>query len=141
MPHVIVKLWPGKSEQQKKELAEEVTKVVMFTLNYGEESVSVGIEEVKPQDWTRQVYEPDILGKRETIYNTRSRDTSPKVAAALALHRATAALDGFGVRGVKLRSGHGRSAPRLYFRAEHRAGQDRGNRDMSDVDGARLDLS
>jgi 4-oxalocrotonate tautomerase len=68
MPHVIVKLWPGKSEQKKKKLAEEVTKAVMFTLNYGEESVSVGIEEVKPQDWTDQVYKPDILGKRETIY-------------------------------------------------------------------------
>lgn len=68
MPHVIVKLWPGKSEQQKKKLAEEVTKAVMSTLNYGEESVSVGIEEVKPQDWTHQVYNPDILGKRETIY-------------------------------------------------------------------------
>ena len=68
MPHVIVKLWPGKPEQQKKKLAEEVTKAVMSTLNYGEESVSVGIEEVKPQDWTDQVYKPDILGKRETIY-------------------------------------------------------------------------
>jgi len=68
MPHVIVKLWPGKSEQQKKKLAEEVTKAVMSTLNYGEESVSVGIEEVKSQDWTDQVYKPDILGKRETIY-------------------------------------------------------------------------
>jgi 4-oxalocrotonate tautomerase len=68
MPHVIVKLWPGKSEQQKKKLAEEVTKAVMSTLNYGEESVSVGIEEVKPQDWTDQVYKPDILGKWETIY-------------------------------------------------------------------------
>jgi 4-oxalocrotonate tautomerase len=68
MPHVIVKLWPGKSEQQKKKLAEEVTKAVMSTLNYGEESVSVGIEEVKPQDWTDQVYKPDILGKREIIY-------------------------------------------------------------------------
>ena len=68
MPHVIVKLWPGKSEQQKKKLADEVTKAVMSTLNYGEESVSVGIEEVKPQDWTDQVYKPDILGKWETIY-------------------------------------------------------------------------
>ena len=68
MPHVIIKLWPGKSEQQKKKLAEEVTKAVMSTLNYGEESVSVGIEEVKPQDWTDQVYKPDILGKWETIY-------------------------------------------------------------------------
>ena len=68
MPHVIVKLWPGKSEQQKKRLAGELTNAVMSTLNYGEESVSVGIEEVKPHDWTDQVYKPDILGKRETIY-------------------------------------------------------------------------
>ena len=68
MPHVIVKLWPGKSEQQKKKLAGKLTNAVMSTLNYGEESVSVGIEEVKPQDWTDQVYKPDILGKRETIY-------------------------------------------------------------------------
>ena len=68
MPHIIVKLWPGKTEQQKKKLAEEVTKAVMSTLNYGAESVSVGIEEVKSQDWTDQVYKPDILGKRETIY-------------------------------------------------------------------------
>jgi 4-oxalocrotonate tautomerase len=29
MPHVVVKLWPGKSEQQKKRLAEAFTKDVM----------------------------------------------------------------------------------------------------------------
>ena len=27
MPHVIVKMWPGKSESQKKKLAEEVTNI------------------------------------------------------------------------------------------------------------------
>jgi 4-oxalocrotonate tautomerase len=68
MPHVIVKLWPGKSEQQKKKLAAEITEAVMSTLHYGEESVSVGIEEVKAADWTEQVYKPDIIAKRGTIY-------------------------------------------------------------------------
>jgi 4-oxalocrotonate tautomerase len=68
MPHVVVKLWPGKSEQQKKKLAEEITKAVMSTLHYGEESVSVGIEKVKAKNWTEQVYKPDILAKRDTIY-------------------------------------------------------------------------
>jgi phenylpyruvate tautomerase PptA (4-oxalocrotonate tautomerase family) len=47
MPHVIVKLWPGKSEQQKVRLSEEIVKDVMKVLNYGEESVSIAIEEVK----------------------------------------------------------------------------------------------
>ena len=68
MPHVIVKLWPGKSKQAKTKLAEEITKAVMSTLNYGEESVSVALEEVDPKDWTEKVYKPDILGKPETIY-------------------------------------------------------------------------
>ena len=68
MPLVIVKLWPGKSEQQKKKLAAEITQAVMSTLHYGEESVSVGIEEVKAADWTEQVYKPDIIAKRGTIY-------------------------------------------------------------------------
>ena len=39
MPHVIVKLWPGKSEQQKRRLAQAITDDVMKVLRYGEESV------------------------------------------------------------------------------------------------------
>ena len=39
MPHVIVKLWPGKSEQQKRRLAEAITKDVATVLNYGDESI------------------------------------------------------------------------------------------------------
>ena len=41
MPHVIVKLWPGKTERQKTRLTEEIVEDVMNVLNYGEESVSV----------------------------------------------------------------------------------------------------
>ena len=46
MPHVIVKLYSGRSEQQKALLADAVTRAVMDTLKLGEESVSVGIEDV-----------------------------------------------------------------------------------------------
>jgi 4-oxalocrotonate tautomerase len=68
MPHVIVKLWPGKSEQQKIRLAEEIVKDVMNVLSYGEESVSVAIEEVPAQDWAEKVYKPDILNNSEKLY-------------------------------------------------------------------------
>lgn len=33
MPHVIVKLWPGKSERQKQELADKITRAIMDTLH------------------------------------------------------------------------------------------------------------
>jgi len=68
MPHVIVKLWPGKSEQQKKRLAEAIARDVMSVLNYGEESVSVAMEEIEPQEWAERVYRADILGHPEKLY-------------------------------------------------------------------------
>lgn len=68
MPRVTVNLWPGKSEQQKTQLAEEITKDVMSILDYGEESVSVAIEEVEPQDWAQRVYKPEIVGNWEKLF-------------------------------------------------------------------------
>ena len=68
MPHVVVKLWPGKSEQQKVRLAQNITKDVMDVLHYGEESVSVAFEEVEPGDWAAKVYQPDIVSNADKLY-------------------------------------------------------------------------
>jgi 4-oxalocrotonate tautomerase len=68
MPHVIVKLWPGKSEKQKSRLAEEIAKDVMDVLGYGEESVSVAFEEVSSKDWAEKVYKPDIVDASAKLY-------------------------------------------------------------------------
>ena len=68
MPHVIVKLWPGKSDAQKTRLAEKIAQDVMEVLNSGEELVSVAFEEVKSSDWGSQVYRPDIKAKWDTLY-------------------------------------------------------------------------
>jgi len=68
MPHVIVKLWPGKSEQQKQHLADAITKEVTRILGYGDEAVSVGFEEVSADAWRDEVYQPDIVAKANTIY-------------------------------------------------------------------------
>ncbi|MGU7770432.1 tautomerase family protein [Burkholderia sp. MR1-5-21] len=76
MPHVIVKLWPGKSEQQKQQLSDEITKAVTSILGYGQESVSVGIEVVPPSAWVRDVYEPDIRDKWDTLYRKPGYDPS-----------------------------------------------------------------
>jgi 4-oxalocrotonate tautomerase len=74
MPHVIVKLWPGKSEQQKTRLAEAITKDVMEILHYGQESVSVAMEEVRAQDWLEQVYKPDVKNKWAALYKKPGYD-------------------------------------------------------------------
>jgi 4-oxalocrotonate tautomerase len=68
MPHVIVKLYPGRSEEQKTRLAEEIVKDVVAIAKCEEKSVSVAFEEVKTEEWTEKVYRPDILEKQETLY-------------------------------------------------------------------------
>src|SRR3982751_4413480 len=77
MPHVIVKLWPGKSEQQKRRLAQAITDDVMKVLQYGEESVSVAFEEVDANDWADRVYQPDIVRKGgHPLQETRLHDVT-----------------------------------------------------------------
>ena len=76
MPHVIVKLWPGNTEQQKAQLADAIAKDVMDVLGYGEESVSVAMEEVEPRDWAEKVYKPDIVSKLDQLYKKPGYDLS-----------------------------------------------------------------
>ena len=68
MPHIIVKLVPGKSEEQKARLAQAIVEDVMSVLNYEAEAVSVAIEEVARQDWAEKVYRPEIQGNADSIY-------------------------------------------------------------------------
>ncbi|HKW69730.1 MAG TPA: tautomerase family protein [Candidatus Dormibacteraeota bacterium] len=70
MPHVIVKVWPGKSEQQKRRLTDAIVDDVMKVLHYGAESVSVAIEEVSARDWPEKVYRPDIVEHADKLYKT-----------------------------------------------------------------------
>jgi len=74
MPHIIVKLYPGRSEEQKKQLANQIVKDVVVIANCEEKSVSVAFEEVNPNDWTEKVYVPDILNKEENLYKKPGYD-------------------------------------------------------------------
>jgi 4-oxalocrotonate tautomerase len=68
MPHVIVKLYAGRSEEQKARIAELVTQAIMAGAGSDEGSVSVAIEDVEPGEWTEAVYEPDIQGRQDRLY-------------------------------------------------------------------------
>ncbi len=68
MPHVIVKLYAGRSEEQKKKLADAIVKDVVAAIQCQEKAVSVAFEEFDPKDWPEKVYKPDILDKEATLY-------------------------------------------------------------------------
>jgi 4-oxalocrotonate tautomerase len=68
MPHIIVKLVPGRTEEQKIKLTDKIVQAVMETVDAGESSISVSFEEVPSEKWEKEVYQPDILGKEKTLY-------------------------------------------------------------------------
>lgn len=68
MPHIAVKLYPGRSEELKKALAQALAKTMTAVLGSKPESISIGIEDVAPEDWEEGVHKPDVLAKAATIY-------------------------------------------------------------------------
>jgi 4-oxalocrotonate tautomerase len=74
MPHVIVKMLSGRSEQQKTRLAAEFTKVLESVIGASSDSVSIAIEDVKSGEWTEKVYKQDILSNMGSLYKKPGYD-------------------------------------------------------------------
>lgn len=67
MPHVIVKLWPGRNDEIKSNLAEKIANVVVDELKVNIGDVSVAVEEVNQSDWGEQIYKKEIKNN-ENVY-------------------------------------------------------------------------
>ncbi|MBN2072883.1 MAG: tautomerase family protein [Actinobacteria bacterium] len=68
MPHVIIKLWPGRTEDQKIRLCKEIARSLIEIINVPENSISIAIEEVPSEKWAEEVYKPDIIDKKDNLY-------------------------------------------------------------------------
>lgn len=68
MPHIIVKFYPGRSEEQKINLVKDVTAAVSKNLNLDESTISVAIEEIPKEKWAKEVYKKDIIDNHEKLY-------------------------------------------------------------------------
>ena len=68
MPHVSVRMYAGRTEQEKQRLADAIGHALVQTLGSSERSISVTIEDVAPDDWMATVYEPEISGKADRLY-------------------------------------------------------------------------
>jgi len=68
MPHVIIKMYTGRTEEQKKKLVKAITDSIVKIVDADKKYVSIAIEDVSPEDWAEKVYRPDILEKQNTLY-------------------------------------------------------------------------
>jgi|LSQX01.3.fsa_nt_gb 4-oxalocrotonate tautomerase len=68
MPHVVVKLWPGRNDETKFGLAKKIAQDVADGLKVDIGDVSVAFEEVEKSDWEEMIYKKEIKDNMENIY-------------------------------------------------------------------------
>ena len=74
MPHIDIKCYSGRTEEQKKRLAEKIAEDVAEIFETKPESVSVAIEDVQQEDWKEQVWDREIAPKRGRLYKEPGYD-------------------------------------------------------------------
>jgi 4-oxalocrotonate tautomerase len=67
MPHVNIKLYPGRTIEQKRALAARIVQAMAETIDASEKNISVSFEEIEPSDWDEQVVKPDIAAKLDSV--------------------------------------------------------------------------
>ena len=68
MPHINIKMYPGRSDDVKQKLADAIVKDVLSVAKCDEKWVSVAIEEIDSAEWPEKVYKPEILDKKDKLY-------------------------------------------------------------------------
>ena len=67
MPHVVVKMYQGRTPEQKAKLADAITQDLVEIAGCAASSVSVAVEEFDPAEWAEAVYRPDILDRSDDL--------------------------------------------------------------------------
>lgn len=68
MPYINIKLYPGRSEEQKQEVARRIAQAVMEVCNVTDPAaIAIAIEDVSPEEY-RQTVEPEIQARADSLY-------------------------------------------------------------------------
>ena len=68
MPHISVKMYAGRSEEQKQAIAAALAEAMMASSGCSDASLSISIEDVEPADWKDKVYTPEIEAAGNRLY-------------------------------------------------------------------------
>ena len=68
MPHVEIKCFSGRTEEQKRRCAERVADDIAAILGCEISSVSVAIKDVDEKDWEEEVWDKNIIPDKDYLY-------------------------------------------------------------------------
>lgn len=70
MPHVEIKCFPGRTEEQKKLCAEKIAEDIAETLGCKLSSVSISIKDIPQEEWKEKVWDASIVPDTDYLYKT-----------------------------------------------------------------------
>jgi 4-oxalocrotonate tautomerase len=68
MPHIVVKMYPGTSEEDKQKLAAAITTQITAFTGKPDMAISVDILEVAEEVWMDEVYATEIKPNMDRLY-------------------------------------------------------------------------
>ena len=68
MPLISIKMYPGRTEEQKKQLALALVKTAVETLGTPETAFTVMFDEIAKEEWPEKVAQPEIEANAEKVY-------------------------------------------------------------------------
>lgn len=68
MPHIDIKCYPGRTDAQKKQLADRIAQDVAEIFETEEGVVSVAIQDIPAQEWKERVWDQEIVPRQEFLY-------------------------------------------------------------------------
>lgn len=74
MPHIEIKCYPGRTDAQKKLLADKIAQDVAEIFKTEEGCVSVAIEDIPEQEWKERVWDRKIVPQQELLYRKPEYD-------------------------------------------------------------------
>lgn len=67
MPYIRIKAYP-KDEETKQKVAEEIKDVFLRNWGCPPEALCISIEEVSPEDWEKEVRNPEIIPNEDKMF-------------------------------------------------------------------------
>ncbi|NLC91938.1 MAG: 4-oxalocrotonate tautomerase [Treponema sp.] len=68
MPHITIQMYPGRDDETKQKLADEIVKTASEQLNRGKEHFSVSIEDIPQEEWKERVYNKVIDPNNKEVF-------------------------------------------------------------------------
>ena len=68
MPHIVVKMHKGRTEQQKLEMCDAITAALVNTIKCSEDHISIAIVDYNKETWGEEVFYPEIMANEQKLY-------------------------------------------------------------------------